>query len=116
MFGFDFNGDGHVSFGEHMVSMDMMGFFDDEKKNDGIDNVDGFGVEDDCEFEDMDVHERLAELESSKSDLEDALFDLELHEPDILSPVYDSWSDHRDALQEQIDQLDCDSSDLEDYI
>ena len=114
--GFDFNGDGNVSFGEHMFTMDLMGFFDDENKNIGVDNADGFATEVDCEFEDVDVQERLDELESSKSDLEDALFDLEMHEPDILSPVYDSWSEHRDALQEQIDQLDSDISDLEDLL
>lgn len=67
-FGFDFNGDGNVGFTEHMFTMDMMGFFADENKNIGVDNADGFGSEDDCEFEDMDVQERLDELESSKSE------------------------------------------------
>lgn len=41
-FGFDFNGDGDVSFAEHMFSMDMMGFFDDEKKHSS-----GFDLDDD---------------------------------------------------------------------
>ena len=30
--GFDFDGDGDVSFVEHMFSMDMLGVFDEEKK------------------------------------------------------------------------------------
>ena len=120
-FGFDFNGDGDVSFAEHMFTMDMMGFFDNEKENADFDDDDIFDDEEDasesdCELKGMDVQERLDELESTKSDLEDALFNLEMNEPDILSPVYDSWEEHRDALQEQIDQLDSDISDLEDLL
>ena len=109
-FGFDFNGDGKVSFGEHMFSMDMMGFFDNEKKQD--DSDDDF----ERDMERIDLQDSLDTLESSKSDLEDALFNLEMNEPDILSPAYDSWSAHRDALQDQIDQMDSDISDLEDSL
>ena len=119
-FGFDFNGDDNVSFTEHMFTMDMMGFFDSEEKNADYDDdiLDDAEVvsESDYALEDMDVQTRLDELESTKSDLEDALFNLEMNEPDILSPVYDSWSEHRDALQEQIDQLDSDISELEDLL
>jgi len=37
-FGFDFNGDGNVGLGEHMMTMDLLGFFDsDEGSNDNLD-------------------------------------------------------------------------------
>ena len=110
-FGFDFNGDGHVSFDEHMISLDIMGVFDDEKKDDCF-----LDDDDDFDLDYIDSQERLEELENNRSALEDALFNLELHEPDILSPAYDSWSAHRDALQDQIDQMDSDISDLEDSL
>ena len=110
-FGFVFNDDGKLSFGEHMLSMDMMGLFDDEKKQRSVD-IDDFN----SEMERIDLQDNLDSLESSKSDLEDALFNLEMNEPDILSPTYDSWSAHRDALQDQIDQMDSDISDLEDSL
>ena len=40
-FGFDFNDDGKVDFTEHMFTMDMMGFFDEDSKRGSIgDDID----------------------------------------------------------------------------
>jgi len=109
-FGFDFNDDGKVDFTEHMFTMDMMGFFDEDSKRGSI------GDDIDNELECAELQDSIDSLEGSKSDLEDALFNLEMNEPDILSPAYDSWAAHRDALQDQIDQMDSDISDLQDSL
>ncbi len=106
-FGFDWDMDGKVDFAEHMLTMDMMGAFDDEKQHLSPAQA---------AFRRTKLESDLAELENDRSDLEDALFDAEMHEPDILSPVYDAWSAYREALLDQIDQLDSDISDLEDSI
>ena len=106
-FGFDFNGDDKVDFGEHMLTMDMLGFFDDDNNA----QVQDKALE--CEMEHDALQLNIEALEGRRSSLEDALFDLEMNAPDICSPAYDAWEARRDTLQDQIYDLDSGISDLD---
>jgi len=66
-------------------------------------------IEDAC----VEIQENIGALENDKTELEDALWNLEMCVPDISSPAYDSWAEHRDELLDRIDQVDSDISDME---
>ena len=111
-FGFDFNGDGKVGFGEHMLTMDMLGFFDEKKQY----SVSGCGDNgenyDDAQL--LDLDDEIDQLETSRADLEDALLDLELNEPDdVFSLAHEAWEDRRNALEGRLSALDDTIFDLE---
>lgn len=121
-FGFDLNGDGHISPMEHMHQVQM--WQNATKKYYGGPGIYGTRTPDpepitepaeyEAEYEEYDETEEqrqelealIAELREQLEPLNAARESLEEHEPDILDPVYDAWFDYRTALDDRISDLE----------
>lgn len=98
---FDFNHDGETSGIEAGIGFAIMQDILSEEDEDCEESDD----DDFEEFEDIDT-DKLAALQEKLDDLNDRLFELELDEPSTYGKTHDRWEDQRDALCDQIQELE----------
>jgi chromosome segregation ATPase len=110
---FDFNRDGHTSFGEELFGLGMIGaVLAAAQEEDELSRV---SAEQDAL--NTDIEEQIDELYDRRSGLEDKLSDLQDREPcNPDSEAHDRWEERCDAIEDQISDLEGEISDLEDAL
>lgn len=110
---FDFNGDGKASMSEEIIGMAAMGMLFDSDSGSESSDDDSYDVDIAIDID----FGNAADLDGKRallSELEDALLDLELEEPDdIFSDAYDRWEEKKEDLEDRISDLEDEISELE---
>ncbi len=95
---FDFNGDGHTDMFEAGLGFAIM---QEALKEERANSASAFSIDSDLDSFEMDT------LQMELDELNDKLLELELDEPaDYFSKAHEHWEERRDALTEQIQEIE----------
>lgn len=109
---FDFNRDGHTSFGEELFGFGLIGAV--LAATEDVERSSATAAQ---EALNTNIEEQIEELHDRQSDLEAKLSDLQDREPrNPDSEAHDRWEERCDAIEDQISDLEGEISDLEDAL